>query len=289
MIADVERAARAVPRDRGEAEERRTLRRADGRTATVLLRRDLLRFARQRSRVVGLIGQPVVLWLAFGAGLRGSFQVPGAPGVDALQYLYPGIVVMTVLFSTIFATVSVIEDRQEGFLQAILAGPGSTASVVAGKALGGTAVALLQALLLLPLLPLAGIPAVSVAWGSLLVALILTAFALTALGLALAWLFDTTAGYHAVMSLFLLPMWILSGAMFPQSGAAPALAAIMAANPMSYGVAAVRRALSGGELPAPLTVAGAGATTELGVLAATALASLFLAVAVAGRRRALEP
>ncbi|HSY39901.1 MAG TPA: ABC transporter permease, partial [Polyangia bacterium] len=125
-------------------------------TGAALAGRDLRRFFRQPSRIVGSAAQPLILWAVLGAGLGGSFRPAGGSGVDYLSYFYPGVVVLTLLFSAIFSTISVIEDRHHGFLQAVLAAPVSRASLVLGKTLGGVAIASMQAAILLALAPLAG-------------------------------------------------------------------------------------------------------------------------------------
>src|SRR3954469_16721280 len=218
----------------------------------VLIGRDLRRFFRQPSRVVGSLAQPLILWAVLGAGLGGSFR-PGAGGgpgeLSYLQYIYPGIVVLTMLFTAIFSTISVIDDRHHGFLQAVLAAPTSRTSLVLGKTLGGVAIASLQAGALLLLAPLAGFSLGAMNWPLLLAVLALGAIGFTALGFAMAWWIDSTQGYHAVMSVALIPLWMLSGAMFPPSGTSRVLAGLMAADPMTYVVSAARRGFHGGALP----------------------------------------
>ena len=107
--------------------------------------RDLRRFFRQPSRIVGSAAQPLILWAVLGAGFAGSFRPGGGAGVGYLQYFYPGVVVLTLLFTAIFSTISVIEDRHHGFLQAVLAAPVSRVGLVLGKSLGGVAIASVQA------------------------------------------------------------------------------------------------------------------------------------------------
>jgi daunorubicin resistance ABC transporter membrane protein len=251
-------------------------------TIRVLVARDLTRFFREKSRVAGALLQPLIFWLVIGSGLTPSFQLQGARDVGYLEYFYPGVLVMIVLFTAIFSTISVIEDRHSGFLQAVVVAPGSRVSLVLGKCLGSSAVALTQAGLFLVLAPLAGFPLESIAWLPLVVGLALGCLSLCSLGFAVAWWLDSTTGYHVVMSVGLVPLWILSGAMFPvNSGVMGVLAA---ANPMSYAVTAVRRGLYGAKLPAALAL-GHGPWIELGVLAAFTAGMLALAVFVCQRRR----
>lgn len=261
---------------------------AAARTARVvaaLVGRDLRRFFRQPSRVVGSLAQPLILWAVLGAGLGGSFR-PGAGGaatVGYLQYFYPGIVVLTMLFTAIFSTISVIEDRHHGFLQAVLAAPVSRAALVLGKTLGGVAIASLQAAALVALAPLAGFALGGLDWALLLLALPVSALGFTALGFAMAWWIDSTQGYHAVMSVALIPLWMLSGAMFPPGGGRW-IDTLMACDPMTYTVALVRRAFTGGVATPGLLPAGQSAALELAVVGAFAAAALLAAVALCRRR-----
>ncbi len=218
-----------------------------------LASRELVRFFRQRTRVVGALGQPFIFWILFGAGLGGTFRAPAwAPaGMSYQEYFLPGVAVLIVLFTAIFSTISIIEDRREGFLQAVLVAPLPRASLVLGKVAGGTALAVIQAGLFLclgPLLWLVGLsPHMSfslslVDVGAIFAFLVLQGFALTALGYVMAWPLDSTQGYHALMSVLLMPMWLLSGAFFPvpESGW---LAWVMRINPLTYGVVGLQRIL----------------------------------------------
>jgi daunorubicin resistance ABC transporter membrane protein len=249
-----------------------------------LVGRDLRRFFRQPSRVVGSFAQPLILWLVLGAGFGGSFQPgAGASGINYLQYFYPGVVVLTMLFTAIFSTISVIEDRHHGFLQAVLAAPATRTALVLGKTLGGVAIASLQAAVLIALAPLAGFSLAAIDWPLLVGTLVLASVGFTALGFAMAWWIDSTQGYHAVMMVALIPLWMLSGAMFPPSSSSRVLGALMVADPMTYVMSAARRGFHGGALPAGL-VAGGSATGELAVVAVFALLAVAVAVALCRRR-----
>lgn len=253
-------------------------------TVAVLVQRDLVRFFREKSRVVGALVQPLIFWLVIGSGMASTFVLPGARDLGYQQYFYPGVVVMVVLFTAIFTTMSVIEDRHSGFLQAVMVAPGSRASVVVGKSLGATCVALSQSALFVLLAPVAGFSLGAVDWPMLCAALVMGSFGLCALGFAVAWWLDSTAGYHVVMSLILLPMWILSGAMFP-APASGVLAVIERINPISYAVSAVRRALHGGVAPSGTGIAQASGSYELVVLLAFCAVAASLALFVCHRRR----
>lgn len=210
-----------------------------------LVEREGVRFVRQRNRLIGALLTPLMFWFFLGAGLGGSFRSTGAAGLNYMQYFLPGTIAMVCLFTAIFSTMSVIEDRQAGFLQAVLVSPAPRSAVVAGKMLGGTGLAFFQAALFVLLLPLLKVP---LTFSGVLLAsamILLMSFGLTGLGLMIAWKTDSVQGFHAVMNLFLMPLWFLSGAVFPAAGAPPWLRGIMAINPMTYGVSALHRAFYG--------------------------------------------
>jgi ABC-2 type transport system permease protein len=210
--------------------------------ALSLAKRELTRFIRQRNRVFGALAQPIIFWGMFGAGLGGSFR-PGSGSSNYLEYFFPGTVVLILLFTAIFSTISIIEDRNEGFLQGVLVAPISAATIVIGKLLGTTVLATGQALLCLCLAPLGGVPVSVVGIALAIPVLILIAFALGGLGFIIAWKLDSTQGFHAVMTAFLMPMWFLSGAFFPSDGVPMWLSWTIALNPLTYGVAAFRHVL----------------------------------------------
>jgi ABC-2 type transport system permease protein len=206
--------------------------------------REMVRFFRQRDRVMGALGTPLVFWLLLGSGLGKSFNAPISPeGHGYLEYFFGGTIVLVLLFTAIFSTISIIEDRREGFLQAVLVAPVGRFGLVLGKILGGTTLALVQGLVFVLLAPLVGLSLSieSIIW--LVVVMFLLSFALTGLGFLIAWRMDSTQGFHAIMNLFLIPLWLLSGAVFPASGAPAILRWAMMCNPVSYGVMAVRQGL----------------------------------------------
>jgi ABC-2 type transport system permease protein len=208
--------------------------------------REITRFCRQRSRLIGSFLQPLVFWLLLGAGLTGSFHPAGMPGgINYFEYLYPGFIVLVLLFTAIFATISTVEDRREGFLQGVLIAPVSRPVIVLGQALGAATLAWAPSCVFLVLAPLAGIHLTlrAVLTSSLIMAII--AIALTCIGLLIAWRIESTQGFHAIMNLILIPIWLLSGAFWPLSGAPAALEWVMRLNPLTYGVAALRQARLG--------------------------------------------
>ena len=172
------------------------------------------------------------------------FSASGAVnGYSYIEYFYPGIVVLVLLFTSIFATISVVNDRREGFLQGVLVAPVPRWRIVLAQALGGTTLALLQGVLLLILAPMTGIRFGAASLLFTLSVMVLLAFGLTNLGLLIAWRMDSTQGFHAIMNLLLIPIWLLSGAFFPSTGTPGWLAWTMKFNPLTYGLAAFRHSL----------------------------------------------
>ena len=221
-----------------------------------LSRREITRFLRQRSRLIGALATPVMFWVLFGAGLHDSFQTPDwmTGTMSYRAYFLPGITALILMFTAIFSAMSIIEDRHEGFLQGVLVSPVSRSSLVLGKVAGGVFMAVVQALMFVGLGWLMGCVGLAddlVFELSIVKILLLTsfmtvvAFGLTSLGFMLAWKLDSIQGFHAIMNVFLMPMWLLSGAFFPaaQTGT---LSWIMKLNPLSYGVAGIRQLLYGG-------------------------------------------
>ncbi len=238
-----------------------------------LWRRELLRLRRERSRWFGIALQPLLFWVILGAGFSPSFRLDAAPGVGYSGFFFPGTIVMVVLFTAIFSTITVIEDRQSGFLQGVLVAPGARPFLVLGKLLGITTIVALQCALFVALAPLAGIVLGEVAWIALVVAIVLTSLLCGAIGMTLAWLLPTSQSYHAIMSILLLPMWVVSGALFPPGDGA--MAVIVRLNPLSYAVSAVRGAM----IPALAD----GLWTNITILAA--VTSVFVAITAAACRR----
>ena len=244
-----------------------------------LCHRECLRFVRDRARAMSSIATAVLFWILVGFGLGGSFAPRGMPrDMGSIEYLYPGTVVFVVLLTAIVGTFSLIEDRKEGFLQGVLVAPVPRSSIVMGKALGGAAIALAQGALLLLVAPLVGIPLRPGGIVLAIVALFLIAFSFNALGFVLAWRMESIQGFHGIVNLILMPMWFLSGALFPIAGAARGLEIAMRANPVTYGLAAFRGSLYGGSIAGPMDPRGAWLVTI--AFAGTAFA---LAVAVARR------
>ncbi len=220
-----------------------------------LAQRELVRFFRQRNRVIGAIASPLVIWALLGSGLNDAFtlapinpttsQTSPDQTVGYLQYFFPGIVMLSLLFTAIFSTISVIEDRKEGFLQAVLVAPIPRLAIVTGKILGGAAIATIQGIFFLILWPLVGPWPGIVAIAATIPVMFLLAAGMTALSFCFAWRTDSTAGFHVIMNLVLMPLWILSGAMFPISTAKLWVKVLMWLNPLTYGHTAFTALITG--------------------------------------------
>ena len=241
--------------------------------------REVIRFYRQKSRVVGVIASPLVFWLVIGSGFGTSFRAGDAAGQQHyLDYFYPGALIMIVLFTSIFTMMSVIEDRKEGFLLSVLVAPVPRSAVVLGKVLGGTTLSAIQGLIFLVFAPLVGVHIGLVQFLLVILVVFLVSFALTALGFAIAWPMDSNQAFHAIINLFLIPLWLLSGSLFPLSGASGWLKVLMQINPLTYGVEALRTLLYPGS-PSQFSL-----TFSMSMLTLFTLIMFVLAFAIANRR-----
>jgi len=242
--------------------------------------REIVRFYRQRSRVIGVIASPLLFWVVIGSGFGASFRAQAAGGSQHyLEYFYPGALIMIVLFTSIFTMMSVIEDRREGFLLSVLVAPIHRSAIVLGKVLGGATLSAIQGLIFLVFAPLVGARFGLEEFALLAGIVFLVSFALTALGFAVAWRLDSAQAFHAVVNLFLIPLWLLSGALFPLSGASGWIRAVMRANPLTYGVEALRGVL----FPSAAT-GELGIGASIGVLAAFSAVVFAAAYFIAARR-----
>ncbi|MEK7751451.1 MAG: ABC transporter permease [Acidobacteriota bacterium] len=193
-----------------------------------LLRRELIRFWREKSRVLGFVAFPLVFWLAIGSGF------------GDLAAFFPGALTLTVMFSAVFSMMSLIEDRREGFLLSMLVSPAPRLAMVLGKVTGASLLAWMQGVAFLLFLPVTGLRP---QWADLAGAagvLFLIAFAFTGLGFLVAWKVDSTQGFHALVNLLLFPLWMVSGALFPAAGAHGWMRWLMRLNPLSYSLDALR-------------------------------------------------
>jgi len=211
-------------------------------TAFTLWWREFVRFYRQRSRVIGVIASPLLFWIVIGSGFANSFRSQGN-SQHYLEFFFPGSLIMIVLFTSIFTMMSVIEDRNKGFLLSVLVAPVHRSAIVLGKVLGGATLSTIQGLLFLIFAPAIGIHIGVSEWLLVFLIVFFISFALTALGFAIAWPMDSSQAFHAIVNLFLIPLWLLSGALFPVNGASKWMAFVMRLNPLTYGMDALRATL----------------------------------------------
>src|SRR3954453_4473655 len=239
--------------------------------------REIVLFYRMRSRVVGVIASPLLFWVVIGSGFGNSFRAQSASGGQRfLEFFFPGALIMIVLFTSIFTMMSVIEDRREGFLLSVLVAPISRSAIVLGKVLGGATLATIQGFIFLACAPLIGIHFTLVRLAAAALSILLVSFSLTALGFIVAWRLDSTQAFHAIINLFLMPLWMLSGSLFPVSGASRWIAMIMRANPLTSGFEALRASL----YPQMGNGLRLSTTTCLLVLGAASLAMFAVALAM---------
>jgi ABC-2 type transport system permease protein len=238
--------------------------------------REIVRFYRQPGRVVGVLASPLVFWLVLGSGFGTSFRSGGGTSEQHyLEYSYPGILILIVLFTSIFAMMSVIEDRKEGFLLSVLVAPVPRSAIALGKVLGGTTLAAAQGIIFLVFAPFAGVHLTLVRVLLVAVVVFLVSFSLTALGFAIAWPMDSSQAFHGIVNLFLIPLWLLSGSLFSISGASGWIRVIMRLNPLTYGVEALRGLLYP-ELETSFPLSSAMATLVLFSLVMFGLAFLMV-------------
>jgi ABC-2 type transport system permease protein len=247
--------------------------------------RDLLRFWRDRPRIVISLAQPLLFLVVFGAGLGsslgGAFGGSGAAGsLSYAQFVYPGIIGMAVLFASVFGAMSIVWDREFGFLKEILVAPIDRSTVAIGKALGGATQALIQGLILLVLAPFVGV--------TLTVQSVLL---LSSMGVALASRMKSLQGFQIVMNFLMMPMFFLSGSLFPLAGVPDWMAVLSRLNPATYGMDPLRRIVLGAGLPAEatdrlgLTIFGQVLPIGLEALVLLAFGVVMLGVAVRNFRQ----
>jgi ABC-2 type transport system permease protein len=260
---------------------------SDLRAVRVVWRRELLRFFRNRLRLVASLAQPILFLFVLGTGL--ATLMPSSGGVNFRTFLFPGILAMTVLFTALFSAISIVWDREFGFLREMLVAPVSRGAIVVGKSCGGATTAVLQGAVMLLFAGVVGVPYSPDLFFVLLGEMALLAFALTAFGVLLASRMTQIESFQAVMQFLVMPMFFLSGAMFPAAGLPAWLAVLTRLDPLAYGVDPMRRAVFA-HVATPAQLAqrlNPGMTwfgwhlpiaLELGLVAAGATAALVLAV-----------
>ncbi|MCX6705022.1 MAG: ABC transporter permease [Candidatus Woesebacteria bacterium] len=232
-------------------------------TIYILWLRQLKRYFRSRSRIVGSLGQPLLFLVAFGFGLGPTFAKAGQG--NYLEFIAPGIISMSILFTAIFSGIEIIWDRQFGFLKETLVAPVARWQIMVGRTLGGATVAVFQGLIVLILSLFFGFKIETFTLiPQMLIFMILVALLFTALGTAIASILTDMQGFQLIMNFLIMPIFFLSGALFPLQGLPKAIQAVVTANPLSYGVDGLRGTVTG--------VFSFGLTTDLIVLSlATAI------------------
>jgi ABC-2 type transport system permease protein len=277
-------AAEAAPRDYGTVG-------ASLRAVYIIWYRDVIRYLRDRFRLLASLAQPVLYLVIFGTGLssslgggRGGF---GGGALDYKQFLYGGIIGMSILFISIFSGMSIVWDREFGFLKEILVAPINRSAVAIGKTLGGATQAMVQGLILLLLAPVAGVKLTPTSVLELLPLMALVSFALTAMGVALAARMRSMQGFQGVMNFLMMPLFFLSGALFPLKGLPAWMDVLTHLDPLAYGIDPIRKVILGGSgVPAQVTDAlglSLGGQSipiwgEVGVVLAFGLLMLALAI-----------
>lgn len=206
--------------------------------------REVKVFRRDRTRIFGMVAQPLLFLLVVGNGISSSMRLNAAPvGIDYLMFMYPGIIGMSILFTSIFSAVSIIWDREFGFLKEVLVAPVPRWSVAVGKIVGGATVAVIQSLILIALAPFVGLGLSVAVVLKLLGLAFLISFAVTGLGVLIAARMSTMQGFQGMMGLLIMPLFFLSGGMFPITSAPGWMKPLIALDPLTYGVDALRNAV----------------------------------------------
>jgi len=238
--------------------ERRAVRETNAYAASltavwVVWKRDLVRYWRDRGRVIASLMQPLLYLVIFGTGLsslmRGGSSFP--KGFNYQQFLYPGVISMAVLFTAMFGAMSIVWDREFGFMKELLVAPIDRSAIAIGKTLGGATQAMVQGVVLLVLAPFIGITVTPLMVLQVLVLVFILAFALSALGVAVGSRMKSMQGFQVVMNFLMMPIFFLSGALFPLTGLPAWLTVLTRIDPASYGIGPIRKVvLEAGGVPA---------------------------------------
>jgi ABC-2 type transport system permease protein len=244
----------------------------------VLVLRELIKFFRAKSRLVTTLARPVIWLFLIGGGM--SRLVSPGMGVDYMQFIFPGILGMTILFSSIFSSISIIWDKEFGLMKGILVAPVSRFSIVIGKALSGTIVSTIQALIILLLFPFLGIDLSLLSILYIIVICLLLSFAISTLGIVIATFYESFESFSVIMNFIVMPMFFLSGAMYPVSKLPAILKVISQINPLTYGVDALKHIMLKGSDLIDFSVA-----TDILVLIACSILFTIIAGVVFERKK----
>ena len=243
--------------------------------------RDMLRFWHDKMRMVSSITFPLLFLFVFGSGLGARMGSLG-PGIDFTKFIFPGIIGMTVLMSSLMAGLSVVWDREFGFLKEVLVAPISRASVALGKTLGAATVALLQGVIILLFAPLIGVSLSAWTVLAILPLMFLLAASMGSLGILLATRIRSMEAFQATMQMLMFPMVFLSGAFFPMQGLPAWMNVLVKVNPATYGIAPIRQVMLGASPDSPFGISVFGHTMSIWdnvtVLAVFGIAMILLAM-----------
>jgi ABC-2 type transport system permease protein len=217
--------------------------RTDVRAASIVWRRELIRFQRDRLRTITSLIQPLLFLLVLGTGLSALARNGMPAGINFKTFIYPGVLAMSVLFTAIFSAASIVWDREFGFLREMLVAPVSRASIVIGKCLGGATIATLQGIVMLALAGLAGVPYNPVLMLTLTGEMLLLAFTLTAFGVMMAARITQFQAFMALTQMLVMPLFFLSGALYPLRGLPVWLSVLTRIDPLTYVVGPMRHAV----------------------------------------------
>ncbi len=248
------------------------------RTVWVIAYREFLRFIQDRPRMFSSFTMPLVFLVIFGAGF-GKLIGQMMPGVDYIQFMYPGILGMTVLMTSVMSGVSIVWDREFGFLKEVLVSPLNRSGVIAGKAIGAATIAIIQGVIMLVLAPILNVPIDLGTVLALLPLLLILSLCLSGLGLLIGARMRSQQGFQILMQLVIFPMMFLSGIFFPISGVATWLEVLSKLNPVTYGIDAIRQVFLGTEM-AGVTVFGHTMSILESALVVAAVGVVLLAAAI---------
>jgi ABC-2 type transport system permease protein len=207
----------------------------------VICLREFKKFFREKSRLLGTLARPV-LWLFVVGNGMGSLIKPRA-GFSYLQFIFPGMIGMTILFSSIFSSISIVWDREFGFMKEMLVAPITRLSIVIGKAISGTLISVAQAVIILVLIPFLGIHITFMQFIEVVAVALLVSFCITSLGILIAVRLTSFDGFNIIMNFLVMPMLFLSGAMYPVTAMPSALRHLTLVNPLTYGIDAFKHVL----------------------------------------------
>ena len=245
----------------------------------VICLREFKKFFREKSRLLGTLARPVLWLFVVGNGMN-SLIKPQA-GFSYLQFIFPGMIGMTILFSSIFSSISIVWDREFGFMKEMLVAPISRLSIVIGKALSGTLISVAQAIIILVLTPFLGIHLTILQFVEVTAVAVLVSFCITSIGILIAARLTSFDGFNIIMNFLVMPMFFLSGAMYPVSSMPTALRHLTHINPLTYGIDAFKHVLLKNGTP-PL---GPEFPLALDLLIVTAVSVVMLTLAALSFRR----